>query len=50
MACKEESERQREEEEKKFLNLCREGDLESVKTFLDMDPSLLNSKDEDGKF
>ena len=49
MSTKLEEER-RKEEEKKFLDLCSEGDLESVKTFLAEDPSLINSTDpEHGK-
>ena len=42
-------EERRKEEEIKFLNLCYEGDAESVKTLLAEDPSLINSKDEYGK-
>ena len=35
----------------KFLDLCKEGDIESVKTLLAEDPSLINIKDpDDGKF
>ena len=48
MATKEEEER-RKEEETKFLNLCKEGDVESVKILLAEDPSFINSKDDDGK-
>ena len=48
MATKEEEER-RKEEETKFLNLCIEGDVESVITLLAEDPSLINSKDDDSK-
>ena len=49
MSTKLEEER-RKEEEKIFLDLCSEGDLETVKTFLAEDPSLINSKDpEKGK-
>ena len=40
---------ERRKKEKKFLNLCREGDVESVKTLLAEDTSLINSKDYDGK-
>ena len=37
--------------ELEFHDLCEEGDVESVKTLLDEDPSLVNSKDpEYGKF
>ena len=37
--------------ELEFHNLCEEEDVESVKTLLDEDPSLVNSKDpEYGKF
>ena len=32
-------------QEEKFLELCRRGDVESVKTLLTKDPSLINSKD-----
>ena len=40
----------REEEEEKFLKLCEEGDLETVKTMLAEDPSLISCKDpDDGK-
>ena len=49
MGTKEEEER-RKEEETKFLDLCYKGDVESVKTLLAEDPSLINSKDGDGKF
>ena len=42
-------EEMRMEEENKFLELCKEGDLESVKTMLAEDPSLINSEDEYGK-
>ena len=31
--------------EKKFLDLCGEGDLEAIKTLLDEDPSLISCKD-----
>ena len=48
MGTKEEEER-REEEEIKFLVLCGNGDVESVKTLLAKDPSLINSKDDYGK-
>ena len=46
MATKEEKQR-RKEEEKEFLNLCKEGDVESVKILLAEDPSLANSKDDE---
>ena len=36
-------------EEKEFLDLCKKGDVESVKTLLAEDPSLINSKDWSGK-
>ena len=49
MGTKEEEER-RKEEEIKFLHLCRDGEVESVKTLLAKDPSLINRKDNDGKF
>ena len=42
-------EKRRKKEEKKFLDLCYEGDVESVKTLLAEDPSLINSKDGFGK-
>ena len=45
MATKEEEERRKEEIE--FLDLCKKGDLESVKTLLAEDPSLINSKDDE---
>ena len=32
-------------EEKKFLDLCKDGDVESVKALLTEDPSLISSKD-----
>ena len=32
-------------QEQEFLDLCRKGDVESVKTLLAKDPSLINSKD-----
>ena len=38
-------ERSRRKEEKKFLDLCGEGDLETVKTLLAEDPSLISCKD-----
>ena len=38
------------EEEKKFLDLCKEGDLKTVKTLLAEDPSLINCEDYIGKF
>ena len=51
MATKEEKQR-RKEEERKFLDLCYEGDVESVKALLAEDPSLINSIDDGnyGKF
>ena len=33
----------------RFLDLCGKGDVESVKTLLAKDPSLINSKDKIGK-
>ena len=36
-------------QEEEFLNLCEEGDVESVKTLLAKDPSLINSENEYGK-
>ena len=52
MATKKEEER-RKEVEKEFLNLCKyghkEGNIESVKALLAEDPSLVNSKDYNGK-
>ena len=41
-------EMRRQKEEIKFLDLCKEGGVESMKTLLVEDPSLINSKD-DGK-
>ena len=38
-----------EASKEKFLDLCEEGDLETVKTLLAEDPSLINCKDHDGK-
>ena len=36
--------------QKKFLDLCEEGDLETIKTMIAEDPSLINCKDpDDGK-
>ena len=43
-------EKRRREKEEKFLELCRKGDVESVKTLLAKDPSLINSKNRWGKF
>ena len=40
---------QRKEDENDFLNFCKEGHLNSVKTLLNKDPSLINSKDWYGK-
>ena len=37
-------------QEQKFFDLCREGDVESVKTLLAKDPSLINSKENWSKF
>ena len=34
-----------QEEQIQFLDLCGEGDVESVKTLLAEDPSLINSKE-----
>ena len=48
MGTKEEEER-RKKEETKFIDLCGKGDVESVKTLLAEDPSLINSIDEYGK-
>ena len=48
-AAKEAAKEERERKEKKFLDLCKEGNIESVKTLLAEDPSLINSKDDDGK-
>ena len=42
------SKEERRRNESKFLDLCREEDLESVKTLLAEDPSLINIKDEQG--
>ena len=42
-------EKRRNEEEKKFIDLCEKGDAESVKTVLAEDPSLINSKNQYGK-
>ena len=54
MATKEEEEGRKEEErreEEKFLDLCKEGDVESMKALLAEDPSLINSKDDEyGKY
>ena len=38
-----------EASQKKFLGLCKEGDLEAVKTMLTEDPSLINRIDSWGK-
>ena len=38
-----------EASKKKFLELCKEGDLETVKTLLAEDPSLISCKDKYGK-
>ena len=40
---------ERRMKEDKFLNLCKEGDVESVKALLAEDPSLINSKDKHSK-
>jgi hypothetical protein len=40
---------ERRMKEDKFFDLCKEGDVESVKTLLAEDPSLINSKDDAGK-
>ena len=37
------------EQEQKFFDLCFTGDVESVKTLLAEDPSLINSKHSWGK-
>ena len=37
-------------QEEEFLDLCGIGDVESVKTLLAKDPSLINSKGRFGKF
>ena len=39
-----------EASKKKFLELCKEGDIETVKTLLAEDPSLINCRDWRGKF
>ena len=41
---------ERSKKEKEFLDLCEKGDVDSVKTLLAEDPSLINSKDDGGKF
>ena len=41
--------KKRWEEEKRFLDICREGDLESAKTLLAEDPSLIRSNNGKGK-
>ena len=47
MATKE----KRRMEEEKFLELCEEGDVETVKTMLAENPSLISCKDpDDGKW
>ena len=38
-----------EEEQKRFLDLCVNGDLESIQELLAKDPLLIKSKDSDGK-
>ena len=44
------SKEERRRKEENFLDLCREEDLESVKTLLAEDPSLINIKDKKGNF
>ena len=39
----------RTKKEEEFLDLCREEDVESVKALVAEDPSLINSKYDDGK-
>ena len=48
-AAKEATKEERERKEKKFLELCGEGDVESMKALLAEDPSLINSIDAYGK-
>ena len=43
-------EEERREKEEKFLDLCSEGDLESVITLLAEDPSFIHCEEEDGEF
>ena len=50
MATKQEEERNRKKDEKEFLDFCIDGNFVAVKTLLKYDPSLINSKDEIGKF
>ena len=38
-----------EEEQDRFLTLCRKGDLKSIQELLTKDPLLIKSKDSDGK-
>ena len=38
-----------EEEQKRFLTLCEDGDLQSIQELLAKDPLLIKSKDSDGK-
>ena len=38
-----------EEEQKRFLDLCNNGDLESIQELLAKDPLLIKSKDSGGK-
>ena len=47
MATKDKEERRMKEW--KFLDLCSEGDLETVKNLLAEDPSLISCKDDYGK-
>ena len=44
MSTKQEK-RRRAKEEIQFFELCKKGNVESVKTLLAKDPSLINSKD-----
>ena len=48
-AAKEAAKKERQMKEDKFLNLCKEGDIESVKALLAEDPSIINSKGWNGK-
>ena len=38
-----------EEEQDRFLDLCEDGDLQSIEELLAKDPLLIKSKDSDGK-
>ena len=40
----------RKRKEEKFLDLCKEGDLKTIKILLAEDPSLINCKNFLGKF